>query len=101
MATQQLLTTARAETSATQQLLAAAQAALATTQQQLATAQAQAAASQQAIASAVNAITASLRTLFHDPSFTIPGATPQAQLQAIVQGFVDLAAGRYDHAWRR
>jgi hypothetical protein len=32
------------------------------------------------VANAVTAIQNNLRATFHDPSFTVPGATPEAQL---------------------
>jgi N-acetylneuraminic acid mutarotase len=62
--------------------------------------QRQLAASQQAIAGAVSTIQANLRASFRDPSFTIPGATPQAQLQAAVQAVVHLSKGCQHHLYR-
>jgi N-acetylneuraminic acid mutarotase len=46
---------------------------------------------QQAISGAVSTIQANLRASFRDPSFTIPGATPQAQLQALIRAVVQLS----------
>ena len=45
----------------------------------------------QTIADAVSTIQANLRASFRDPSFTIPGGTPQAQLQALVRAVVQLS----------
>jgi hypothetical protein len=70
--------------------LASQNAALTARNQQL---QEQLAASQQAIADAVSTIQMNLRVTFRDPSFTIPGSTPQAQLQAITQALVELSRG--------
>ena len=55
--------------------------------------QEQLAALQLAIADAVSTIQTNLRMSFRDPSFTIPGATPQAQLQTVTQAIVDLTRG--------
>jgi len=47
----------------------------------------------QTIADAVSTIQANLSASFDDPSFTIPGDTPQAQLQALVQAVVQAVEG--------
>ncbi|MDE3155188.1 MAG: hypothetical protein KGN76_08795 [Acidobacteriota bacterium] len=52
--------------------------------------QAQLAAAEQAAANAVGTIQARLQTLFHDPSFLVPGGDPAAQLNALVQAVVHL-----------
>jgi hypothetical protein len=57
---------------------------------QLAEAQQQLAAAGQVATNAVSVIQNSLRTTTHDRSFTVPGATPDAQLQAIVQAVLHL-----------
>lgn len=57
---------------------------------QLQQAQQQLAAAEQVAANAVSVIQSSLRAAERDPLFTVPGATPDAQLQAIVQAVVHL-----------
>jgi N-acetylneuraminic acid mutarotase len=57
---------------------------------QLAQTQQQLAAAQQVAANAVALVQSSLRARFHDHDFTVPGATPEAQLQAIVQAVLSL-----------
>jgi len=62
--------------------------------------QQQLAASQQAIADAVRMIQTNLRASFRDPAFTIPGGTPQDQLQALVQAVVQLSKGCRQYLYR-
>jgi Kelch motif/Bacterial Ig domain len=57
----------------------------------IATQAAQIASLQRTIADAVRTIQANLSASFHDPSFTIPGRTPEDQLQAVVQAVVQLS----------
>jgi len=77
--------------------LAAQNASLTAQNQQL---QQQLVASQQAIAGAVSTIQTNLRVSLRDPSFTIPGGTPQAQLQAVVQAVVQLSKGGRHQLYR-
>ncbi|OLC42125.1 MAG: hypothetical protein AUH43_23375 [Acidobacteria bacterium 13_1_40CM_65_14] len=77
--------------------LAAENASLTAQNQQL---QQELAASQQTIADAVSTIQANLRASFDDPSFTIPGGTPQTQLQALVQAVVQLSKACRQHLYK-
>jgi hypothetical protein len=69
-------------------------------QQQLASAQQQLAAAQQADALAVATIQTYLRVLFKDPSFTVPGSTPAAQLLAIMKAGTTLDKDSLEDLYR-